>query len=80
MNKAKAWGIIKTGIPKVKVFKVDNTRVRYLEELEAQKLIQACEEPLKSVVLLALNLELRRSELLNLRWQDINFTEPLSPP
>lgn len=54
---------------------MDNTRVRYLEELEAQKLVQACREPLKSFVLVALNTELRRSEILNLKWQDINFTE-----
>jgi len=75
LNKAKAWGIIKTEPPKIKSFKVDNTRVRYLEELEAQKLVQTCQEPLKSVVLVALNTGLRRSEILNLKWQDINFTE-----
>ena len=49
MNKAKVWGIIKIELPKIKTFKVDNTRVRYLEELEAQKLVRTCQEPLKSM-------------------------------
>ena len=75
LNKAKGWGIIKTELPKIKAFKVDNTRVRYLEELEARKLVQTCQEPLKSIVLVALNTGLRRSEMLNLKWHDINFTE-----
>lgn len=75
LNKAKVWGIIKTELPEIRLFKVDNTRVRYLEELEAQKLIETCQEPLKSFVLVALNTGLRRSEILNLKWQDVNFTE-----
>ena len=75
LSKAKAWGIIKTELPKIRSFKVDNARVRYLEELEAEKLVQTCQEPLRSIVLVALNTGLRRSEMLNLKWQDINFTE-----
>ena len=75
LNKAKVWGIIKTELPKIRLFKVDNTRVHYLEELEAQKLIETCQEPLKSFVLVALNTGLRRSEILNLKRQDVNFTE-----
>ena len=63
MNKAKVWGIIKIELPKIKTFKVDNTRVRYLEELEAQKLVRTCQEPLKSIVLVAMNTGLRRSEM-----------------
>jgi len=75
LNKAKAWGIIKTELPKVALFKVDNIRVRYLDEAEAKRLVQVCQEPLKSIVLVALNTGMRRGEVLNLRWQDINFTE-----
>ena len=75
LSKAKTWGLLKTEIPKMGLFKLDNARVRYLEEAEAVKLVEACPEPLKSVVLVALNTGLRRSETLNLKWQDINFTE-----
>ena len=75
LNKAKAWGIIKSEPPKIRTFKVDNTRTRYLNEDEAQRLVENCEEPLKSIVLLALNTGMRRGEILNLRWTDINLPE-----
>jgi len=77
LNKAKAWGIIKAELPQIRLFKVDNTRIRCLDESEAQKLVQICQEPLKAIVLVALNTGSRRSEILNLKWQDINFTEQL---
>ncbi len=75
LSKAKTWGIIKGELPRIHLFKIDNARVRYLEELEARELVQACQEPLKSIVLVALNTGLRRSGILNLKWQDISFTE-----
>ncbi|MFH2068444.1 MAG: tyrosine-type recombinase/integrase [Candidatus Omnitrophota bacterium] len=73
LNKAKAWGFLRSDVPKMALFKVDNTRVRYLEEAEAIRLIEACPEPLKSIVLVALNSGMRRGEILNLKWTDVNF-------
>lgn len=75
LNKAREWGIIRGDLPRFKLFRVDNVRVRYLDGPEAEKLVQACPEPLRSVVLVALNTGMRRGELLRLRWQDVNFSE-----
>ena len=75
LNKAKEWGKLKTPVPKIKLFKVDNKRVRYLETDEEKKLIDKCPEPLKTIVIIALNTGMRRGEILNLKWQDIDFKE-----
>ena len=38
-------------------------------------MINACPEPLKSIVIIALNTGMRRGEILGLKWQDIDFKE-----
>ncbi|EMR9275657.1 site-specific integrase, partial [Shigella boydii] len=50
-----------------------NKRIRWLEPHEAQRLIDECPEPLKSVVEFALATGLRRSNIINLEWQQIDM-------
>ena len=50
-----------------------NKRIRWLEPHEARRLIDECPEPLKSVVEFALSTGLRRSNIINLEWQQIDM-------
>ena len=44
-----------------------------LEADEAKRLIDECPEPLKSVVKFALATSLRRSNIINMEWQQIDM-------
>lgn len=59
--------------PVIKIPQVRNKRVRWLEVEEAKRLIDECPEPLKSVVRFALATGLRRSNIINLEWQQIDM-------
>ncbi|AMG55234.1 MULTISPECIES: tyrosine-type recombinase/integrase [Citrobacter] len=59
--------------PVIKIPAVRNKRVRWLEKEEAKRLIDECPEPLKSVVKFALATGLRRSNIINLEWQQIDM-------
>jgi len=59
--------------PVIKVPAVRNKRVRWLEHEEAKRLIEECPEPLKSVVKFALATVLRRSNVINMEWQQIDM-------
>lgn len=59
--------------PVIKVPAIREKRVRWLEHHEAKRLIQECPEPLKSVVTFALATGLRRSNIINLEWSQIDM-------
>lgn len=59
--------------PVIKVPAVRNKRVRWLEHDEAKRLIDECPDPLKSVVKFALATGLRRSNIINMEWQQIDM-------
>lgn len=59
--------------PLIKVPQPKNKRIRWLEPHEAVRLIDECPEPLKSVVRFALATGLRRSNILDLEWQQIDM-------
>lgn len=55
---------------------LDDDRVRYLEDDERSRLkeaLNASEPYLKTIVIVALNSGMRRGEIFNLKWADINF-------
>ena len=85
-NKAIEWGKAHDNpVRKVKLFKENNTRVRFLEKEEIDKLLANCSDHrsgnlpnyLKPAVVISLNTGLRRGELLNLKWKDIDVMRGL---
>jgi integrase len=57
----------------LKVKKDRAGRVRWLSHEEANRLVNCCSEPLKSVVKFALCTGLRRSNIVNLEWSQVDL-------
>ncbi len=74
-NKAKEWGKFNGDNPvtKVKCFKENNQRVRFLEKEEIDTLLANSNEPLRSIIIVALNTGMRKGEILGLKWRDCDF-------
>jgi integrase len=71
-NKAILWGRVAANPVKVKLFK-ERPRLRYLSSEEALRLIEAAREPLKSIITVAVHTGMRKSEILGLKWEQINL-------
>jgi integrase len=73
-SKAIEWDEAKDNpVKRVKFFRVNNARTRYLTEEEIFRLIDACDGQLKSIILLALHTGMRRGEIFRLKWSDVDF-------
>jgi integrase len=73
-TKAIEWGLaLENPVRKVKLFRENNQRVRFLSHGEAQRLLEACPAHLKPIIIVALYTGMRRSEILSLSWDDIDF-------
>jgi len=78
-NKATLWGKF-NGINPVKgieFFEENNARLRFLEKEEIPGFIANCSETLRPIVIVALNTGMRKSEILNLKWHDLDFKRNL---
>jgi integrase len=62
-------------VTRVKFFREDNHKLRYLEKDEIKRLIDSCEDVIRPLVIVAVNTGMRRGELFNLKWQDIDFNK-----
>jgi integrase len=74
-NKAKEWELFAGDNPviKVKLFREDNKRLRFLEQEEIDKLLINCFGHLRPIVICALHTGMRKGEILNLKWRDCDF-------
>ncbi len=73
-NKAIQWGKVeKNPVKGVKMLKEANGRDRYLEKDEIAHLLSNCSGYIKAITIIALNTGMRKGEILNLKWQDIDF-------
>ena len=76
--KAIEWGkCLYNPVAKVKFYKENNQRIRYLEPDEIKRLIEECSEHLRPIVIMALNTGMRLGEILKLKWQDVDFSQKL---
>ena len=68
-------------VPEIELPKAPRGRTRYLNEGEIKKLLAACAESrnkhLGLIVTLAINTGMRKSEILNLRWERIDMSADL---
>ena len=74
-NIAITWGYTKDNpVRRVKFFsEKDNLKERILTEEEEDRLFEASSEHLKPILVVALNSGMRRGEILNLKWENIDF-------
>jgi integrase len=76
-TKASEWEMVEEAVLKrirrVKFLPENNRRLRYLSREECQELINACNTHLKPIVITALNSGMRKGEILNLRWDNVDL-------
>jgi len=73
-NRAIVWGKAESNPCKaIKLFRENNQRLRFLEREEIDKLLAQCSEHLKPIVIVALHTGMRKSEILGLKWHDIDI-------
>ena len=74
-NKAIVWKKFNGDNPVkgIKFFKENNIRLRFLEKEEIARLLSNSNDYLRPIVIVALNTGMRRGEIYNLKWHDIDF-------
>jgi len=74
-NKAIEWRLYDGKNPAfgVKFYALDNKRLRFLEKEEIYQLLSNCQGYLKDIVELAINTGMRKGEIFNLKWRDIDL-------
>lgn len=73
-KKAVEWGyLIVSPIRNVKILKEPPGRVRYVKPAEWQRLLSACSRDIRNIIIFARHTGLRRGEIFNLQWNDIDW-------
>ena len=73
-TKAIEWGYARENpVKKVKLFKLNNARIRYLNPTEHKNLLMHCDKSIKPFVTLAIHTGMRKSELYDLTWNDVDL-------
>ncbi len=58
---------------KVRFFRADNKRTRCLGKEEVKALPDACADHLRPIIITALNTGIRKSEILKLKWSEVDL-------
>jgi len=76
-TKAVEWDMVEEGtlkrIRKAKLLEESNRRLRYLCKEECQALVESCDRHLKPIITVALNTGMRKSEILFLKWDNVDL-------
>ncbi|MDW7997996.1 MAG: site-specific integrase [Thermodesulfovibrio sp.] len=79
MTKAYDWNMISQKrleeVRKVKLLKGENKRLRYLTVDEIKRLLSSCDKHIYPIVFIALNTGMRRGEIPNLKWSNVDLKE-----
>lgn len=74
-NLALEWGYVdENPAEKVKLLRGEERRLRILSKDEISKLINSSAEHLKPILVTAISTGMRKSEILNLKWKHIDFS------
>lgn len=77
IRKATDWDMVEEDtlkrVRKVKLIQENNRRLRYLSKEQCQELINACSVNLRPIVIIALNSGMRKGEILNLKWDNVDL-------
>jgi integrase len=76
LNVAVEWELLEESpMQGLKFLRESNARTRYLSVGECHRLIDSCIAPhIRAIVTVALHTGMRLGEILNLRWQDLDFS------
>ncbi len=77
IRKARSWKMIHADqaddIRSIELEKENNGGLRWLKPHEVTLLLEHCKDPLKSIVVVAVNTGMRYSELLGMTWPQVDF-------
>jgi integrase len=76
-TKAVEWEMVEEEslkrVRKVKLLQEHNASLRFLSKEECHDLLNACDEHLRQTVSVAMNTGMRKGEILNLRWDNVDL-------
>jgi len=73
-NKGKEWGLITANPAQgIKPLRENGARTRFLDKEEIKRLLNASSEGFRPILITALHTGMRRGEILNLKWFDVDF-------
>jgi len=71
---ARKWRLVdENPVKEVKLFRERKIEIDILDKEEIKHLIEATNGHLRAIIILALNTGMRKGEILNLKWKDIDF-------
>lgn len=75
-NKAIDWHMTEQNpVRKVKLFKENNQRTRHLDKEELERVLEKAPPRLQAIINFAINTGLRKGEIQNLKWKDVDFQQ-----